>query len=296
MAEEINVFSEEETTDYSAKLTELGKTEEEVSDIIKAAESKEGIEETITSLTPAEPAETIEQLEPLSGPEPGEPKNTKNVQARIDKITREKYDERRRGDALEKRLAVIEGKIGTNQRPVRPNIKSYVVEGEEMDYQAYDSAMTEYEDGLFTWKETQGETKRRTTDAETARESMMDTFSKQTDAIRAKHSDYDEVVNRPVFTPEMQDAIFESEHGAEIAYHLGKNGREATKIANLSPSQMNREFGKLEARFSAVPLTKKISNAPSPIKPVGGAETIQKDPAKMNASEYYEAKKAGLIK
>lgn len=65
------------------------------------------------------------------------------------------------------------------------------------------------------------------------------------------------------------DPIANSDRPAELLYHLAKNPDEAERIASLPLGQQAREIWKLEQKLSAkAPV--KPSQAPEPIKPVGG--------------------------
>lgn len=106
------------------------------------------------------------------------------------------------------------------------------------------------------------------------------------DAIK-RIPDWTEVVSKSTArtTPEMEDAIKESEFGPEIAYYLAKHPREAERIYNLSPKAQDREIVRLEARVSAsgaqtAPVTK--PSATPPINPISSSST-----AKLSDDEEY---------
>jgi hypothetical protein len=99
--------------------------------------------------------------------------------------------------------------------------------------------------------------------------------------VRTKFPDIDsrleEVGDAPIHK-EVQNAVTESEFGAEIFNELvGKPG-EFERLFKLSPTAAIREIGKLEARFEAAAQKKpepekkeaKASAAPAPINPLGG--------------------------
>lgn len=91
-----------------------------------------------------------------------------------------------------------------------------------------------------------------------------------------KYDDFKESVAALKITDPMRDAVLsyeDAETQAEIAYYLSKNQKEADKIAALSPLRQIAEIGKIEAKLSAPPPTKRPSKAPDPINPVGGKET-----------------------
>lgn len=72
----------------------------------------------------------------------------------------------------------------------------------------------------------------------------------------------------PISVP-MAEAILDSDVSVKLALHLTQHPEDASRIANLSPARQAAEIGKLEAKLSAA-ISKKPSNAPDPIKPVGG--------------------------
>ena len=83
-----------------------------------------------------------------------------------------------------------------------------------------------------------------------------------------KYEDFEEVAlseDVPISAP-MAEAIAESEYGADIAYFLGKNVKEAERIARMQPYAAAREIGRLEAKFAA---STTVSKAPAPGKTVG---------------------------
>ena len=105
---------------------------------------------------------------------------------------------------------------------------------------------------------------------------------------RGKFADFDQVINdglAPFLTKTLHIALVDSEIGDEVSYYLGKNPREAERIANLQPYAAVREIGKLEAKLSAKPTTP-TTQAPEPISPVGNRSRSSKGPADMTDAEY----------
>lgn len=94
-----------------------------------------------------------------------------------------------------------------------------------------------------------------------------------------KYGDFEELVTSDgvKITPVMRDAIFELDDldtQVEIAYHLAKHKKEASRIARLSPMRQVAEIGKLEIKLAAEPAKpKRPSKAPPPVDPVGGSKT-----------------------
>lgn len=67
-------------------------------------------------------------------------------------------------------------------------------------------------------------------------------------------TDFDAVINAglgPVLTPVLQQTLFLSERGHEVAYHLGKNPQEAQRVARMPPLMLARELALIEAKLTA---------------------------------------------
>lgn len=113
-----------------------------------------------------------------------------------------------------------------------------------------------------------------------------ETFKAKVDAARERMPDFDQVFWSVPVSDHAADLIAESDKGAEIAYWLGKNPHEATRINHLPPHMQGAEIARIEARLSTVS-TRKTSNAPTP-PPVLNGQTAPgtKDPASMSMAEY----------
>jgi len=222
--------------------------------------TEEVVEETEeiseTQETPEETPETTE--------EPTKPSEdySKKVQARIDKLTREKYEARQKAEQYEARLKEYEANKA--ERPARPNVKGFQDEYGDVDYDKYNEAMASYEDRLFSWRESQRESQNVEIKTKAETEAKLENYQAAAEISRAKYPDYEEVTNRPVYTPELREVLLENRM-AEIAYHLGKNSTEAIRIGNLPIANMMLELGRFEERLNS---GKKSSSATPPIKPV----------------------------
>lgn len=124
-------------------------------------------------------------------------------------------------------------------------------------------------------------------------------YAEREESARDKYDDFDQVVHNPKLriTDAMAETIKASEVGPEIAYWLGNNPKEADRVSRLSPLQQAREIGKIEAKVSTNPPEKKISSAPSPIRPVAARSsnlgvintTDPRSTKTMSTSEWIEA-------
>lgn len=111
---------------------------------------------------------------------------------------------------------------------------------------------------------------------------------------RDRYPDYDAVTRNPslAISTALLEVLFDSDQGADIAYHLGKNPAEAVRLSALSQREQAKAIGRLEERFSAPKPLPKV--APAPVSPVGGqASGGVKDPSKMSMAEYVAWRNSG---
>ena len=132
---------------------------------------------------------------------------------------------------------------------------------------------------------------------------VVEQYREREEAARGKYDDFDQVAYNPQLriTPAMAQTIQQSEMGADVAYHLGTNPKEAERISKLSPFLQAKEIGKIEAQIASNPPVKKTSSAPAPFVPVssGGSTTSPSydttDPRSiktMTTSEWIAAERA----
>jgi len=109
---------------------------------------------------------------------------------------------------------------------------------------------------------------------------------------REKYADFNELVLHEdlKISPVMVEAILLTDNdkveAEDILYYLGKHPEESARIAKLSPLKAAGEIGKIEAKLSAPPPPKKITQAPEPITPVKTTGATELDPSKMSPKEY----------
>ena len=118
------------------------------------------------------------------------------------------------------------------------------------------------------------------------KESLDDLFEVGSD----KYEDFEDVVRSPnvKITEIMRDAILDIDDldmQAEVSYYLGQNPKEVLAWNRLSPLRQAKEIGKLEARLSAKPASKRPSAAPKPVSPVSGGKT---DSSVITGDEDFE--------
>lgn len=161
----------------------------------------------------------------------------------------------------------------------------------------------EYEDALFDWNE---DRKSRAaaepaaapasnpgTGGEQAapavapfNQEMVNDWEDACDDAREKYDDFNEIIARNIpITSAMAETVMVTENGTEVAYHLGKNPKEAARIAGLSLPQQVQEITNLAKKFG-----KQTTSAPSPITPVQGQDEGAGviDPEKLSPEEYRD--------
>lgn len=162
----------------------------------------------------------------------------------------------------------------------------------EDDFATYDeflraTARWEVKQELAQERQRQQEEAKRTRQQETHQQRVQ-SFQQRAAEFAAEHPDFQAVITNPSLpvTEAMNEAILDSDMGPQVAYHLGQHPDEAARIAQLSPYAAAREIGKLEHRLS-MPPKPTVSQAPDPLKPVGGSgESRQKSSDDMSTAEW----------
>ena len=115
---------------------------------------------------------------------------------------------------------------------------------------------------------------------------------------RDKYDDFDEVLttSEVKVTGAMSRYMFESEYGAEIAYHMGKNPK-ITKLAQgiekLSVTQQAAKMVRIEdmVKQELDKPSKNTSGAPTPTKPVKPGSSAESGPNEKDSTEDWMTKR-----
>ncbi|MGM0614774.1 MAG: hypothetical protein ACQES7_04345 [Pseudomonadota bacterium] len=222
-------------------------------------------------------------------------KPKRGYQKRIDRLTKRAAAAERRAQELELKLKSGTGTDNSNSQQAPAS------EPDPANYDDYDTYLSD----LTAWQSGKGKTDQPASDDKTAGDNKAEDKGEQedpeyTDALediqeafaesRKAYSDFDEVIGASdlQITRDMVKAMADAEDPGMIAYHLGTNKDEASRIAALSPFAQAKEIGKLEASLANKPPAprKKTTEAPDPIDPVRGADSTTKAPADMSFDEY----------
>jgi hypothetical protein len=266
-----------------------------------AGATAEAAKDTVT----AEPIEAEQGEQPeakAAGADEGDddeadgeqPKKKGGFQRRITKLTTEKRE-------LEARLAALTAGKPAEKPAETP--KADAGDGKPQlekcaSYEEYVEALTDW---TLAQREAAAAEKAKADAAKAEQAELAKSWQARQDATRAKYSDYDEVVGQEIpITQVMQQALLESDHGAELAYWLGSNPEEANRIAKLGPVSAIKALAKIEDSLSggsAEPPAKpkpRASSAPEPISPLGARSSASvKDPDKMSFAEFKAWREAG---
>jgi hypothetical protein len=238
--------------------TEVAEVEETV------VEEKEPIEEVV---------ETVEEV-------PAPRKQT--AQERIDEITKARREAEREKEYW-KQVALDKKEEPKPEPKYEPEVPQF----QRPTINQFDTT-EQYEDALLSWHEKRKESETAVRRQRDEQEENLRRFNTAANDVRKKYPDFDEVVEAPVFSPEMRTSIFQSDTGPELAYFLGlpENRDTANKIRLMPPERQFYEMGKLETRLTLAQKTKKVPSAPAPITPVGMSGSGEVDTSKMSIEEW----------
>lgn len=222
---------------------------------------------------PPEVSRTADESEtPGEGEDAPKPKADGGFQRRIDKLTRKIHDQEREIEAL---------KRASNPAPsAEPSTAGDPDKEPQQDdfgnYEDYLKAVGRYEARQAIKEEREALERKQAEEA----------FVKRLEPTKAKHADFDEVIQSAgdiVIPDAAVAAIQHSDDPGEIMYHLAMHPEEAEKLAGMNPIQQVRAIARIEAQISsaeqkpAEPPTPKpkvaASSAPPPLKPVPGSST-----------------------
>lgn len=205
--------------------------------------------------------------------------------------------ERANAIALEERMKreAIERKLEALSKPAGPKPEDYPQGEYDPGYLselAATKAASRVEESLRS-REEAGVKER----ADTARNEMLEDFQERAAEFKLLAPDFDDVIaslaKSMTLNSHLAEELFESDAGPSILYHLAQNPQKAQKLNAMSPREVAREIGRLEAKMTT-PQPRKQTQAPQPVQPLsGGAASPAKDPAKMTTNEYVAWRKSG---
>lgn len=220
----------------------------------------------------------------------------------------------RRAQAAEERAARLQQQLDAQNPKSRHEPDQAPTEPKPDDFKT----VAEYTDALVSFRvdqrlrEEKAKSEREATERE--KQARAQEFGKRVAEARTKHADFDDVLQSISGTDldrvhqDVTEYMQESEHGAELLYHLAKNPDVLDRLRKQSPRKFIAELGKLEAKWESPPsdpapsetptkLTEvatntgaPVSRAPAPIAPIesSGIAPVAKKPDDMSVQELRE--------
>lgn len=270
-------------TEYVAERKSLGsevKSPAEVATIdANARKTEQKVEGSVVVGTTTETVSTAPEPQG-DAKEAAAKKDKKNpVQDRIDELTREKkeLDEFAEGEytarlQAQRRIAELESQIQSLQpKAEKPKEEPEPDPSKYTDQKLFLKDWGEWNrkkaiaDFQFAEKQRRDkeETDRTVADLNARRERSLTQAKKEL-------PDFDEVIRMadrggPVPPDHVKGVLWESEHGAQILYHLAKNPEEAKRIFALRPAAAALALGRIETQYAK-------TDSKEEVKPTNGAQ------------------------
>ncbi len=231
---------------------------------------------------------STEQTESESSPELAEKpeeKNTDAFQERINKVTAQKYEEKRRADAAEARSKELEAQLA------KPAAVDSSIEMPKLPDDPYDSeAMTKYhgEVAVATQQLAQNAGKNAFEEQQQqAREDKQQADTQQVVSTYVQNAvrdgvDMDKlgVAEQALITagvsPTLGDYLARDANGGKIIEYLHDNPAVLQEVVSLDPISAGMKIEQ-EVKAAALSNTPKVSNAPDPVPVIKGGGALEKD-------------------
>lgn len=230
-------------------------------------QTSEQVEEQPQTTESAPVEEESQQTEPV---EPNQP--TDNFQARINKVTKAKFDEKRRADDLQKQLDAY--KNAPKQEAKMPTLEDH-----GYDEEAFNQATINYQvqQGIQADRDKQQQETQQASDV-----AMQNAFDSR--VLKLGKDDFIEKMQSvPMLPNGVADALVGLDNGPELIYHLGTHLDAADALANMTPAAAMMELGRISANMS-VKKEVKTSAAPDPIKTLKSGSSISKERGPVGAT------------
>lgn len=201
------------------------------------------------------PAKEEPAIEPEPATEAEKPAED-GFQKRINKVTADKYAEKRRADELQKKLDEL-----TKQQkpePVKPTLEAH-----DYDEEAFNQANVAYQ----VQQEMNKQLEVQKQQVEQQQEQEAQAAFNQRIAELGK-DDFAEKANAiPVLPDGVASALMQADNGPEMIYYLGDHLDKADALSNMTPAMALMEIGKMSEKINEKKQPK-LSAAPDPIEPI----------------------------
>ncbi|CAB4134013.1 hypothetical protein UFOVP272_7 [uncultured Caudovirales phage] len=290
-----NVVTSENLAEFNAK--RMGLADSTPSEAAPVAEPPKVENEQSEPVEASEEATTTEDR-----------KRNPKLEIRFEKITKQREEAREEARKEREARESLEAKVKELESRSQPQKAQSTEEPRPeqfTDMYEYAKALTDYKVDQRLSEEKQ---KLEQAKIEAKRQEVIDTWTKRVQSAKSEIPDFEEMVGSADVTVsnEIRDAIFESDVGPQLLYHLAENPEIAEKLQGMTITTALRTIGKLEAQFEKTePQTKTVvgrSKAPAPINPIRSAANGRDVPltsdGKFEGSyqAYKAARMAGRIR
>lgn len=231
-------------------------------------------------------------------------KTLRGVQKRIDELTRRNYEtEERAKQEIAYWRQQVEALHAQQQEAQRnrpapkleqfPDLETYTAEQAKFQAEQLINKRLEDERQAYLAQQQQAQ---QLAQRQAAQAQFEQALNARIAEAEKKYPDFREVVMSPdlpsiIGTPAF-GAIWESNIGADVMYHIAKNPEKAHQLFALSPVGQIREIARIEAAIEA---GRTASSAPPPPETVGGGKgNATKDPANMTYDEFVTWRRRSL--
>lgn len=208
-------------------------------------------------------------------PDPEKRRESRRIERKIGNAYRKAAEAQARADVLEQQVKELSARqvqpAADQPAPGAPRIEDFST------VQEYATAVAKHESEQAVQKYRQGQAQEA---GKAIQAKTLQAWEANVDKAADKYDDFNEVVGELKPGTPWTDAIMRSENGADVAYHLGQNIKEAERIIAMDPVSQILAIGRLSAKLATTPPTPKTaSKAPPPIKPVQGVSVAEDGPS-----------------
>jgi hypothetical protein len=202
-------------------------------------------------------------------------KQNPKLEKRFSEITKQREAARAEAQTEREARQQLEAKLRDYEEKAKPKAEPKFEEEPQpnqfSDMYEYAKALTDYRVEQRMNEEKQKEVQAK---VQAERDKVINTWAKRVESAKSEMPDFEDMVGSAdvAVSNEVRDAIFESEVGPRILYHLAENPEIAEKLQGMTLTRALATIGKLEAQFEKTePQTKPTvgrSKAPAPINPI----------------------------
>jgi hypothetical protein len=246
----------------------------------------ESTEEAQTPSTDDSAEASSGETEATETSETDKPKKN-GFQDRISELNRQKKEAQQRADDSERRYQLMEKRLAesSQEQAPYPTLESHGYDEESYQRALIDYATTSSQKAYQKARieETQAQVQE---ERNSQMQFMVETFKERAATFAETQPDYFEKLS--TIQPQsqsVQEVVFSSDVGPELAYHLSVNPKALAEINQLSPVMAGKALAAIEAKLAS-PVSVKTTNTPDPLKPVTPSGKVEKDPSDMTTKEY----------